>query len=214
MSYSIRTATIKDSDALSKICLLTANFGTSAEHLHHHGELPGLIYALPYVNLPTTFGFVLRSHNEDGTENEIVGYILGTWDTPAFNAAAEKDWYPELRHKYPLDSPDDSQRTEADKNYISRIHKPDIPPKEILEFSPAHIHIDILPEGQRKGWGKKLIGAAVTFLSEKDPTMQGLWVGVDPRNEEGKKFYRKIGGKFHPTSHGECYVLRFSEWQD
>ena len=214
MDYSIRPVTTKDSDALSKICLLTANFGTSAEHLHNHGELPGLIYALPYVNLPTTFGFVLRSHKEDGTEKEIVGYILGTWDTPTFNAAAEKDWYPELRLKYPLSPPDDTQRKDADQSYISRIHKPDSPPKEILEFSPAHIHIDILPEAQRKGWGKKLIGSAVKFLLEKDPNMQGLWVGVDPRNEEGKRFYLKIGGKFHPTSHGECYALSFSEWKD
>jgi len=194
--------------------LLTADFGTSAEHLHNYGELPGLIYALPYVNLPTTFGFVLTSHNEDGSEKDVVGYILGTWDTPAFNAAAEKEWYPALRIKYPLDSAQDPQRKEGDQTYISRIHKPDSPPKEILEFSPAHIHIDILPDAQRKGLGRKLIGSAVRFLSEKDPSMQGLWVGVDPRNEEGKRFYLKIGGTFYPTSHGECYALKFSEWED
>jgi len=215
MGYLIRRATVNDSEAISKICLLTANFGTSAEHLHHYGELPGLIYALPYINLPTTFGYVIVSIDESsGSEKSVVGYVLGTWDTMSFIAIAEKEWYPSLRIKYPLDAPDDVQRLKDDRTYISRIHKPDIPPKGIIDFSPAHVHIDILPEAQRQGLGKKLIGHAVKFLSEKDPELKGLWVGVDPRNEEGKKFYRKIGGTNLPTPVGEYYVLNFSEWKD
>jgi hypothetical protein len=39
-----------------------------------------------------------------------------------------------------------------------------------------------------------------------------LWAGVDPRNEEGKKFYKKLGGKRLATSHGEVYTLRFSDF--
>jgi ribosomal protein S18 acetylase RimI-like enzyme len=211
MGYSIRAVTVDDSDALSKICLLTANFGTSAEHLHHYGELPGLIHALPYINLPTTFGFVLVSSEESGTKQEVVGYILGTWDSLAFTEAAERDWYPPLRAKYPLNAP---EGTEADQVYFSKIHQTEMPSKEILEFSPAHIHINLLPRAQRQGWGKKLVGQAVKFLSDHDPNIKGLWVGVDPRNEEGKKFYKRIGGTYYPTPYGEHFVLEFLNWEN
>jgi ribosomal protein S18 acetylase RimI-like enzyme len=211
MGFSIRPVTIEDSEALSRICLLTANYGTSAEHLHHHHELPGLIYALPYVNLPTTFGFVLVFNEESGSEKEeVVGYVLGTWDTSVFIEAGEKDWYPPLRIKYPLNSP---ERTENDQIYISTIHRKAIPSIVILEFSPAHIHIDILPQAQRQGWGKKLIGQAVAFLSNHDLNIKGLWVGIDPRNEEGMKFYQKIGGAYYQTPDGEYFTLKFSEWK-
>ncbi len=207
MPLEIRPATATHSTSLSRICLLTANYGTSSEGLHNSKELPGLVYALPYVNLPTTFGFVLVDVGEDGTEGEVYGYILGTSNTKAFLAAAEETWYPPIRQKFPpiATGEEDGQRTDADRYYIRIIHTPDIPPPEVFATSPAHIHIDILPNAQRQGWGRKLVGAAVEYLMKQNPTMTGIWIGVDPRNEEGKKFYRKIGGKFLPTSYGECY---------
>jgi len=215
MVYSIRSTTKDDSEAVSKICLLTSNFGTGGEHLHHYGELPGLVYAVPYVNtLPTTFAFVLVSRDESGPEDapeDVIGYVLGTWDTPTFLEASEKDWFPPIRAKYPLNAPEDTERTEADQKYISRIHEKNDPLDEILYFSPVHLHINILPQAQRQGWGKKLIGKAVKFIQEKDSTIKGLWVGIDPRNEEGKKFYTKVGFTSFPGDH---YTLKFSEWKD
>ena len=53
----IREATSSDSPALSRICLLTGNAGQSAEAQHTFGELIGLVFAEPYVHLPTTFAF-------------------------------------------------------------------------------------------------------------------------------------------------------------
>jgi ribosomal protein S18 acetylase RimI-like enzyme len=100
-----------------------------------------------------------------------------------------------------------------DKHYIKLIHTPDQHAREVFEFSPAHIHIDILPVAQRKGWGRKLMGKAMEELARYNSEMQGLWVGVDPRNEEGKKFYMKLGGRHLPTSHGEVYTLSFDDFK-
>ncbi|TCD64322.1 hypothetical protein EIP91_004232, partial [Steccherinum ochraceum] len=55
----IRRATPSDSPALSRICLLTGDAGQSAAPLHTFGELPGVMYAEPYVHMPSAGGFVL-----------------------------------------------------------------------------------------------------------------------------------------------------------
>lgn len=77
LPYYIRRATKDDSSALSYICLATADAGKSAEKLHTAGELPGLVYAEPYVHLPTGFGFVLVDPSR-GENGEAVGYVLAT----------------------------------------------------------------------------------------------------------------------------------------
>ncbi|KAJ7037529.1 acyl-CoA N-acyltransferase [Mycena alexandri] len=71
MAIKIRPASAHDAPALSRICLLTADAGQTAEHLHDFPELPGLVWAVPYVNLPTTWGFVMEEDSGD-----IVGYIV------------------------------------------------------------------------------------------------------------------------------------------
>lgn len=107
-SAIIRPARPSDNDDLSNICLLTGNAGSSAEASHSVPELLGLIYALPYNCLETTFGFVLVDtdtpspqsiQNADDTQR-VVGYILGTTDSKKFEEVAERDWWPELRKKY------------------------------------------------------------------------------------------------------------------
>ncbi|KAF7332031.1 N-acetyltransferase domain-containing protein [Mycena kentingensis (nom. inval.)] len=95
MSPTIRKATAADESALSRICLLTADAGKSAEALHDHKELPGLVYSVPYVHLPTTYAFVLV----DG--DVVVGYIVGSKDTRAYEQHAEEDWWPKHAERFP-----------------------------------------------------------------------------------------------------------------
>jgi hypothetical protein len=74
MTIKICKVTEDDEVSVSRICLLTADAGVSAEALHDFGELPGLVYAVPYIRMPTTWGFVL----EDEAAQEVVGYVLGS----------------------------------------------------------------------------------------------------------------------------------------
>ncbi|KAI9512199.1 hypothetical protein F5148DRAFT_974040 [Russula earlei] len=198
MPFTIRPAAFKDTTALSRICLLTGDAGQSAEHLHKHPELPGLVWALPYVSLPPeaayTWGFVLvddTTPDDDRTTRAIKGYILGTSDTRAYEAAAEAEWWPALRICFPLSS-DQDERTGADQEYIDLIHRaPDVALEACLAVSPAHVHINLLPEVQRRGWGRKLIGCAVEYLRERQ--IDALWLGMDERNVTARKFYEKLG---------------------
>jgi len=83
-------------------------------------------------------------------------------------------------------------------------------PEECIAFSPAHLHIDILPEYQRRGWGKKLIGRAAEYL--RGEKVDGVWVGIDPKNENAKKFYRKLGFE-DIEAPGANMGLRFNNWK-
>lgn len=106
---TIRPARRTDNDSLSRICLLTGDAGRSAEASHSIPELLGLIYAVPYNLLDTTFGFVLidtdapppDSINSTNDGRGVVGYILGTTDSNRFEEIAEREWWPALRDEYP-----------------------------------------------------------------------------------------------------------------
>ncbi|KAI0347524.1 acyl-CoA N-acyltransferase [Trametopsis cervina] len=220
----LRDATAADSPALSRICLLTADAGVSAEPLHSAGELPGLMYAEPYVHLPECHGFVLVDPSKERqTGGQVVGYILTAFDTRGFEQSRLTSWFPPYLEKYPL-SAIDAEATEdtpahlrdltpQDKHYICTIHNPHTAEDSQIAFSPAHLHIDILPEYQRLGWGKKMIGRLVKYLSdEKD--LDSLWLGMDPRNASAKKFYLRLGFKEIPNTPVGTVGLKFIDWRD
>lgn len=182
MALRIRRATENDAPALSRICLLTADAGVSAEPFHDFGELPGLVYAVPYVKLPTTWGFVL----ENEATKDVVGYVLGSTDTRAYERNAAEQWWPPLAAKYP---PEKFVKP-GDVHYANLLRNMHTAPDANIAFSPAHLHIDILKEHQKQGWGRKLIVAAVQFLIGEG--LQGVWLGLDPRNEGARKFYKRL----------------------
>jgi ribosomal protein S18 acetylase RimI-like enzyme len=198
MPFTIRPVVPPDTPAVSRICLLTGDAGQSAEPLHRHGELPGLAWALPYILLPSktahTWGFVLvddAAPDDDHTTNVIKGYILGTSDTRAYQAATEAEWLPPLRIRFPLEN-DGDERTKADQEYIDLLHRGPSPALEAcLAVGPAHMHINLLPEVQRHGWGRKMIGYAVDHL--RGQQIGAVWLGMDERNVAAKEFYEKVG---------------------
>lgn len=212
MPLTIRRATPHDSRHLNRICLLTGNAGQSAESLHTHGELIGLVYAEPYV-FPAmsawTFGFVLvdepEEEEKENQEERVLGYILGATDTREFERVAEEKWYPSLRERYPF-SPSPSA-TEADNRFIHLLHHPEVSPQACIDFSPAHMHIDLLPEAQRQGWGRKLVDVAVEELKRRG--LRAVWLGLDPRNEGARRFYERLGFEGIEGAPGNCMGMRF-----
>lgn len=216
MPFTIRPVVPEDTPALSRICLLTGDAGQSAEPLHRHGKLPGLVWALPYVLLPPetaqTWGFVLTDDavsDDDHTTKIIKGYVVGTSDTQAFERATEGEWWPALRIRFPLSSEVD-ERTTADQDYIDLIHRvPEVAPEACLAVSCAHMHINLLPEVQRQGWGRKLIGCAVDHL--RGQQIGALWVGMDERNVAARIFYGKVGFRGIEGSPDKYMALNFDE---
>jgi ribosomal protein S18 acetylase RimI-like enzyme len=218
MPFTIRPVVLEDAPALSRICLLTGDAGQSAEHLHRHCELPGLVWALPYVSLPSetarTWGFVLVDEtalDDGGTTKAIKGYVVGTSDTRAYEAATEAEWWPSLRNRFSLSSNGDG-RTKADQEYIDLIHRtPDVALDACLAVSPAHMHINLLPEVQRRGWGRKLIGRVVEHLREEG--IDAMWLGINERNTAARTFYEKLGFWGIKGAPSELMALDFETWK-
>ncbi|KAJ7171841.1 acyl-CoA N-acyltransferase [Mycena crocata] len=202
MVAKIRPACPQDAPALSRICLLTADSGQSGEHLHDFPELPGLVWAIPYVNLPTTWGFVM----EEEDSGEVVGYIVGSKDTPTYEKYAAENLWPVLSQQYP---PSIAVKP-ADQHYTQLLHKFRVLPNSTMSFAPAHLHIDILPSYQKKGFGRRLIQTAVEYLQHQG--IDGVWLVMNPKNRNACKFYEKLGFESIPGSPENHVGLKFECW--
>ncbi|KAK2466314.1 hypothetical protein APHAL10511_001956 [Amanita phalloides] len=211
MGLTIRKATEQDAPALCRICLLTADAGESAQNLYDYAELPGLIWAVPYVKLPTTWGFVLVDDavkDETMMQDLVVGYILGTTDTRAFEQYAAQHWWPAQAEKYSISI----ASKPADARCINLLLNMHAASAANLLFADAHMHIDIMKEYQGMGWGRRLVGRAVEYLKEVGVRGDGLWLGLDPRNTNARKFYEKLGFKPVPSADENQMGLKFADW--
>lgn len=181
MSLIIRPYKKSDLPKLYEICLKTGNSGKDATKLYKDPLLLGNFYSAPYAVIHPELTFILA-------DNDIpVGYILGTNHSEFFYLETEKEWFPPLRKKYPL--PEENDNT-PDAKIIRLIHKGHLPKPELLSY-PAHLHIDILPEGQGQGKGRKLIETFCNKLIKMK--VQALHLEVGKRNTNAIKFYEKIG---------------------
>lgn len=178
----IRPCRADDRDALYAICLRTGAAGRDATPLYRDPELVGHVYAGPYARLCPQSNFVVE---DDGG---VGGYIVGTADTRAFETVCESEWWPGLRARYPEPDPDDGT---LDAHMIRHIHHPPLVPQAIAASHPAHLHINLLPRLQRRGWGRTLIGTWRARAASLGAPACHLAVGLS--NPDAIAFYRTYG---------------------
>ena len=58
-----------------------------------------------------------------------------------------------------------------------------------------------------------MIGQVVKYLRE-EKGLDGLWLGLDPRNSNARKFYHRIGFHEIPNAVEGVVGLRFEDWKD
>ena len=80
-------------------------------------------------------------------------------------------------------------RQELYNNLPNSLLNPDAP--ELLQSYPAHLHIDILPSHQSKGWGPQLLSAWLNEL--KALGIAGCHLGMDGANAAAGRFYAREG---------------------
>lgn len=179
----IRSARLGDLDRVYEICLRTADAGGDATALHHDPELVGHVWAAPYLHHAPEHAFVAVD-----AEDVAAGYVLGALDSRSFEAELEREWWPALRHRYPLDAGD--RRTERDQAAVELIHRPPLAIDTIVERYPSHLHIDLLPDIQGRGVGRRLIDTLLDSLRAAGST--GVHLGVSAQNERAIGFYRAV----------------------
>ncbi len=112
------------------------------------------------------------SHN-----GKAVGYVICAENYENFKPVYDEKYVPEIE-KY-------------DKKYMEWARGAYILQEKFKEEYPAHLHIDILPEYQRLGWGGKLINSLVNHLKEKG--IKGVMLTTGTGNETANNFYKKYG---------------------
>jgi ribosomal protein S18 acetylase RimI-like enzyme len=177
----IRPMRREDRDAVYAICLKTGDAGQDATALYRDADLLGHLYAGAYAALEPESGFILEDEEGAG------GYILGAFDTYAFEKRLEEEWWPDLRARYP----DPDALPEPDRHLAQAIHKPWRTPRRITEPYPSHLHIDLLPRFQGKGWGKRMMDHWLAAM--RGQGSPGAHLGVGMRNERAVKFYLRYG---------------------
>ncbi len=181
MSFTIRPFHLCDLGSLYRICLLTGNSGSDASYLFSDPDLLGQFYAAPYAVLEPELCFVLTCSGIP------CGYILGTSDSEKFYHRCETEWFPLLRERYPLPQTNDNS---LEQRIVRLIHV-GYKPNDDLNSYPAHLHIDLLPEAQGKGMGRKLIEAFNNKLKELNVPAVHLQVGKN--NTGAVQFYERVG---------------------
>ncbi|WP_274627407.1 GNAT family N-acetyltransferase [Arvimicrobium flavum] len=182
--FFLRRASVQDHAAFCRICLRTGDAGRDATGREDVPDLMGMIYAVPYQVFEPDF-----AHAIDGPQG-VAGYLLGAPDTQSFNARLAAEWYPKLQKRVADPGPDASKWTGSD--WARRwIHHPDLTVPAALAAYPSHGHIDLLPEAQGKGIGRKCMAFLEQRLRQAGST--GMYLDVNPRNEKAQKFYRELG---------------------
>ena len=184
---TIRPTEFGDLDAMYAICVATGDAGADARAMYTEQDLLGHIYVGPYVMMESGFGFVLEASTGDAAE--VLGYAVAAADTAEFEAECEAAWWPALRRRYPaVESP---PTEDSDAGLIAMIHAPEPTGAELLAEYPAHLHVDLLPDAQGLGAGRKLMQAVEDELRARGAP--GVHLGTDPANVRSQGFYAHIG---------------------
>lgn len=158
--------------------------GKDASDLYSDPDALGNIYVGPYLQLEPDLAFVLEDANGVG------GYVLGTADSERFYHRYQQEWLPELRKRYPEPKGSSIEGSPTQKIYRQYYH-PEILLPESWKCYPAHLHIDLLPRLQGKGWGKKMIHLLLEHLTLRG--VEGVHLGVSANNRRAIEFYEKLG---------------------
>ena len=113
-------------------------------------------------------------------DGRVVGYIVGTPDTAAFEDWFHDEWWPERGEPWPQP---DVEASRQDGILIYAYSRRGGAEPYGAEY-PAHLHIDLLPEAQGQSWGRRLIETLVAALRERGVSGLHLVAGVRQRRRD------------------------------
>ena len=165
------------------ICVRTAAAGGDATGIYSSDDLMPDVFAGPYVDSEPELAFVVDTQAGD-TGQRASGYIIGTADTRRFVDRFRREQVPAFAERYrdpsAVDAPIVALGLDPERMLIA----------EVDEY-PAHLHIDLLPELQGRGLGRRLVETFAEALRSRG--VRGLHLVMDPANTGARSFYDRIG---------------------
>lgn len=185
-----------DEPELAAVCLKTAAAGSDATGLLEDDDLWATLFVLPYVSYAPELAFVVET--DDG---RVAGYLVAAADTDGFEAWFRGEWWPRFRGRWPEPGPEPEPAGGLDFDFGGGAGAQ----AALLRYAygrggvgsvyaaeyPAHLHIDLLPELQRQGWGGRLMDSVTGRLREAG--VGGLHVMALEDNAAALRFYERLG---------------------
>lgn len=193
----IRPYRPEDRSAMFDVCLQTADAGGDATGLLSDDELWGLLFAVPYAERHPDLAWVVEA-----ADGRVIGYIVATDDTDAFEQWFRDEWWPQFDQRFPRVVP---AQTREQKIVESAYRRGPGREANAAQY-PAHLHIDLLPETQGQGLGRALIDTLFAELRRRG--VRGLHLGMDPANTGAAAFYERLGMEKLPSEGGLTYGVR------
>ncbi|RZQ61455.1 GNAT family N-acetyltransferase [Amycolatopsis suaedae] len=197
---TIRPYRPADRDAVARVCLLTGAAGADATGVYSDDTLVADVAALPYLEFAPDLAFVA----DDGTN--VLGYVIGVADTEAFTAWWRRSWAPEFAKRHPAPGPPTGHHPVITEEVLvwAGLNPEVTTIPEVADY-PAHLHINLLPELQGRGVGRRLVDTFREALAARG--VPALFLGVDAGNPGALAFYRRLGFHELPSSTPEHPVL-------
>ncbi|NUT58954.1 MAG: GNAT family N-acetyltransferase [Agromyces sp.] len=190
-----------DRDAVFEICLRTAAGGGDATGVYSDDALMPEVFALPYVEYAPELAFVV----DDGN-GRALGYILGVADTRAFVEWWTREWGPAFRTRHPHAGPPTGRNPGyTEEQLLAAGADPNRMLIPEVDAYPAHLHIDLLPDLQGQGFGRRLIDTLRAALAERG--VAAVHLGMDPANTAARAFYDRLGFHELPSSRPDAPLL-------
>lgn len=181
----IRSARPDDEAGAYYVCLKTGNYGQDGEPYYlEDPDALGRVFVGPYLAFEPDLSLVL----EDG--QGVCGYALGALDSRRFYARYEAEWRPALCARFPAPEGDPQQWTRVQQVHHV-YHHPDYFCPEPYEEYPSHLHIDLLPRAQGRGYGRRMLEQVMDRLRQGGAP--GAHLGVSMLNEPAFGFYQRLG---------------------
>jgi ribosomal protein S18 acetylase RimI-like enzyme len=171
-----------DEPALADICLKTADDGVDATGVLDDDEIWAQIFVLPYVARHPDLAFVVET--DDG---RVAGYVVCAPDTRSFEDWFSREWWPRFADRWPEPA---AERTRQD-GVLRYAYRRGAGAEPYGDDFPAHLHIDLLPELQGQGWGRRLIETLTATLTDRGVT--GLHLVASSGNVGALAFYPRLG---------------------
>jgi GNAT superfamily N-acetyltransferase len=181
----IRFARPGDEPGAYYVCLKTGDYGKDGETFYREDpDALGRIFVGPYLAFEPGLSLILQ--DSEG----ICGYALGAFDSRKFFDRYENEWRPGLCARFPQPTGDPEGWTRVQTVY-DWYHHPDYFTPEPYNAYPSHLHIDLLPRAQGRGYGRKMFEQVIRILRAQGAP--GAHLGVSILNTPALGFYERLG---------------------